>query len=480
MLQLQGLTSHRMEASGILGCQIFLAVASQTLSLPIYNATLLHYCDNSEAVDRYNEPGLPHITDFTLHDYDLHYAIRKLRPLCPKTTSKWIKGHQDRHANIAELPYPVRLNIEVDALCSLYHQTHPHFLEPPPTIQLYHNSTPITWNFNNFLRFHTCADPLKARILQKHPEWTESTFNEIAWDAIGQTLPKLEPYRRTRIIKFQHRITATRKTQQDWDRSINGRCPNCHRMKDETEDHIIRCQHDTITAAREASMDKLKETLQSLDTPPDLSLAIQYGIQKWIEQNDHGNSPPAINWPPSTFDYNPIDHRHIESAFNMQCTIGWDEFMRGRICKQWGDIIAQHYYRTAAPSNQNRATWEQRILRNIWEIFDLTWSARNNLIHGIDQTENDKILESAIDADIEEAYRSDQQQIDIDDTSIFHTPMHILIQKSLDFKRAWLKSLYIAKKQWAIEQGADNPIDRGPTTNHGRTNNPDDPPPPST
>lgn len=469
-----GLTSHRMEASGILGCQIFLAVVSQTLSLPVYSATLAHYCDNSEAVDRSNEADFPHVTDFTLHDYDLHYAIRKLRPLCPKTTSKWIKGHQDRHATISELPYPVRLNIEVDALCTLYHQTHPHFLEPPPTIQLYHNSTPITWDFNNFLRFHTCADPLKARILKKHPEWDEATFNQIAWEAIGQSLPKLVPFQRTRIIKFQHRISATLKLQQDRDRKINGRCPNCNRRKDETEDHIIRCQHDTISAARKTGIDHLTETLLSLETPPDLSLAILYGIQKWIEQNDHGNSPPAITWPPSTFTYHPINHRHIETAFNMQCTIGWDEFMRGRICKQWGDIIAQHYYHTEAPSSRNRATWEQRILKSIWKIFDSTWTARNSLIHGIDQSENDKIHESTIDADIEEAYRSDQHNIDINDTSIFHTPMYILIQKSLDFKRAWLKSLYIAKKQWAIEQGADNPIDRGPTTQQGRTNDPDD------
>ena len=135
--------------------------------LPPYDSTIPHYCDNQEAVDRSNESDLPHLTNFTLHDYNQHNAIKSLRNKRPQSKTIWIKGHQDKNQPTETLPYPTRLNIECDELANSYHQQNPHFLEPPPTTQLFKN---VTWNYTRYIRFQASEGPLQKRILEKHPD----------------------------------------------------------------------------------------------------------------------------------------------------------------------------------------------------------------------------------------------------------------------------------------------------------------------
>ena len=457
------LTSHRMETEGILGCDIFMAAVHKWKPRQ-HRSPMPHYCDNQEAVDRANQADRPHLTKFTLHDFDLHNAIKQLRPHRPPYHVSWIKGHQDKNNNIDALPYPARLNIEVDALANSYHQPHPHYLEPPPTTHLYHKGHPITWEYSKFIRFTASQGPLRKRILEKHPEWNDKTFDSISWTAIGRTIKRMPQFRQTRITKLQHNWTPTRKSLAARDNSIDGRCPHCTTRQNETEDHIIRCPNEEISTARAIALVELSSTLSRLETPPDLSHALIYGIEKWIDQEAERLNPSSIEWPPSTYTYDPIAHRPIADAFQMQTEIGWNELLRGRLCKLWGNIIQSHYYSTAAPSHRNRHSWEHQVLDKILGIFDATWTARNALTHGATDEENKIIQESKTNELIRDAYRYDQHNnIAPTDRRLFHTPLATILQKSLAYKTSFLKSINVAKTAWAISQGATNPIDRGPS-----------------
>jgi hypothetical protein len=461
-----GLTSHRMEASGILGCKIFLSTISAHYNITQnYNGTMIHLCDNEEAVNRSNELDLPTITDYTAHDYDIHLAIRKLRNQCPTAVSKWIKGHQDNKTDPTNLPYNVRLNIEADHLCSRHHKQNPPLIQTPPTIQLFKDNTPVTWNMNKFITQESTAEPIITRIMRKHPTWCKTTFESIAWETVGQTMKKLAPHQRTRIVKFQNRISATRKQQQDRDNRVNGRCQNCTRRKNETEDHIIRCPNETITKARDDNMEKLKETLSDFETPPDMKIALLYGIEQWLKMEDFG-AQQVIEWPPTAYTYDQTAHKDIQSAFENQNEIGWDELIRGRMSKQWGRIMEKHFRRTQAPKRHNRIAWEQTIVKCMWRLFEATWIARNELEHGANEQETTTKQEEQINKSIQRSYIQDRNNVNNNDGRLFQTPMNVLLQKSLDYKRAWTRSICIAKKQWEIEQGATNPIDPGPTGNN--------------
>ena len=457
------MTSHRMETDGILGRDILLtALQLWKPLLPPYDSTILHYCDNQEAVDRSNKSDLPHLTNFTLHDYDQHNAIKSLRNKHPPSKTIWIKGHQDKNQPTETLPYPTRLNIECDELANNYHQQNPHFLEPPPTTQLFKNDQSITWNYTGYIRFQASEGPLRKRILEKHPDWNNKTFDSIAWTAIGRANSKLPQHRQARTTKLQHNWIPTLKRMQNRDNSINGRCPNCNTRQYETKDHIIRCPNTDIANAREIALVNLTVTLSKMETPPDLSHALLYGIEKWIDQERDRNNPTPIDWPPGTYTYDHTKHKPIADAFHMQSQIGWDELMRGRICKGWGDVIQQHYQRTKAPKAQNRDTWEHNTIDKIWEIFDATWTARNALKHGATEDENNKIRDEKTNQKINDIYRYKQHKVSIQDLRLFHTPLATILHKSHAYKQAWLKSINVAITAWAKEQGNDNPHDPGP------------------
>ena len=136
--------------------------------------------------------------------------------------------------------------------------------------------------------------------------------------------------------------------------------------------------------------------------------------------------------------------------------------MRGRIGKRWGAIVQKHYKTTKATKGRNRDTWEIKTIDKILAIFDATWTARNALMHGATDDENNKLKETRVNEQITKTYRYDRNDIAPQDQRLFHTPLTTILHKSLALKNAWLKSINTAKSAWAKEQGAENPIDRGP------------------
>ena len=453
-----------MEANGILGCDIFFAALQQWKQPPTQQHRIPHYCDNQEAVNRSNARDLPHLTDYILHDYDLHKAIQQIRQIRQPTETIWIKGHQDDHHNTNDLPYPTRLNIETDALATLYHQQNPHHIEPPPTIHLYHNNQAITWDYTTCIRFIATEAPLRERILAKHPTWNRQIFNSIAWKALRRTNKRLPKHSQTRIVKLQHKWTATRKQMQDRDNSIDGRCPNCDTRQYETEDHIIRCPHDDISNARELALVDLTIAMSRMETPPDLSHALIYGLEKWIDQERNRRNPIQISWPPANYTYDAIKHRCLADAFDSQCKIGWEEMIRGRLSAKWGDIMQKHYRSTNARKSLTRDAWETTMIGKLWAIFEHTWQARNGLLHGKNDTESKHLLTTKLNQSIKDIYLYDRNTISPHDRRLLQMPLATILHKNTAYKQAWMKSIQIAKEAWAREQGATDPVDRGPIT----------------
>ena len=193
-----GLTSHRMETAGRLGRDMFLAATQQQCThfrLPANTSPMPHFCDNKESVNRSNEPPLPHLIKHTLHDCDLHDAIRELRHNVPATTATWIKGHQDKDTPLEKLTFSAQLNVLTDQLAEQFQSDNPAFLPAPPVPQLRHNNIPITQKLDKFMHFHSGEDALRQRTLRKHPDWTDDTFDDISWKPIGRVLKRLQPCR---------------------------------------------------------------------------------------------------------------------------------------------------------------------------------------------------------------------------------------------------------------------------------------------
>ena len=344
-----GLTSHRMEAAGMLGgTDIFLSLVQRSWSLPTYDDSITHICDNMEAVNRYNTPIRQHTTTFAQHDMDLHMAIDDLQTDIPQRQALWTRGHQDRDTDFHDLAPDAQLNVEVDHLASQYYSDSPHFLPPPPCPTLYHGRMPITWNMQRFLHRHHGAPALRQRILEAHEHWTAEIFDSIAWDSFQSAMKGLPEFESTRIIKYSNRWSACATRMNDWDRSVNPHCPNCCRSErlpsqyDETEDHILRCRHDSLRISCLSALAAVEQKLNTLDTPRDVTIALIYGINSWIESERYNSIEPPIDWPPPNYNYHPVHHYRLQLAFAKQTDIGWDELLRGWLCTDWGEIVNQY------------------------------------------------------------------------------------------------------------------------------------------
>jgi len=103
-----------------------------------------------------------------------------------------------------------------------------------------------------------------------------------------------------------------------------------------------------------------------IDTPIDISVAIIYGLNQWLNNKCYNGNEPDIAWPPPQFPYHPTDHAPIQQACELQTEIGWDEFLRGRICTDWGKIVHQYYRNMNLGTYRNSKTWETQVISATW------------------------------------------------------------------------------------------------------------------
>ena len=226
-----------------------------------------------------------------------------------------------------------------------------------------------------------------------------------------------------------------------------------------------------IAAAQQEGVTKLKDTMTRLDTPPDISIAMTHGLERWTQQEDRNSARTlATSWPPSSFPCHPIDHRPIADAFTEQSETGWEEFARGRLSKRWGRLMEQHCRNTAADKTKNRLAWETTMIAQLLDLFDNIWEKRNRLKFGENEDENKELRHQQLNEDITRACHHERPtMLPSQARKLFRLPLQLRLRTSLTNKDAWLRTIRTAQTAWARAQ-ADDPPDPGSTND----------PPPST
>ena len=78
--------------------------------------------------------------------------------------------------------------------------------------------------------------------------------------------------------------------------------------------------------------------------------------------------------------------------------------------------------------------------------------------------ESSQLLQTRLNHAIQDTYLYDQNNLSPHDRRLLQMPLATILHKNPAYKQAWLKSIQIAKDAWAREQGATDPVDRGPIT----------------
>ena len=168
---------------------------------------------------------------------------------------------------------------------------------------------------------------------------------------------------RTFFTKNGWKQLPTGRRLHRWTPSYEHRCPSCN-QDHETDDHIYQCQHIQRKQWRQDLLRDIQDTFGSyLD--PDLLIIAKIGLTAFFN-----NATPLF-----TERFPPTDSPTYHPLIQQQTAIGWDQFIRGKLSKQW----TQRQYKYAKQYNLTNESknWQVTLIRLMANSSFKLWEIRN-------------------------------------------------------------------------------------------------------
>jgi hypothetical protein len=255
--------------------------------------------------------------------------ILRVLPALPGLYLQHVRGHQDRKVEYSQLPLLAQLNVDADAMATLYQQQHTQsharvLLTDTAGVHLVMPHGSITSRYTTELRYQATHGPLLKHIQTKHG-WSKHTTNSISWKAHGTALRNWIK-ERTHFVKLVQGIlpTANHVHRHDPIRSL---CPVCE-LQIEDWTHILCCTHDSRSQWRQTFLTTLRTEFNRSQTRPILVQVLMDAITGWLTSTQ-----------PDTFALYPTRYSAcVHCAISQQNSIGWQQVFLGRLSYEWSDI----------------------------------------------------------------------------------------------------------------------------------------------
>jgi hypothetical protein len=164
--------------------------------------------------------------------------------------------------------------------------------------------------------------------------WFRQIFDSINWKSYRTAFKGLPHSRQTAVDKACHNLWHNGEKHKQ---HYGGQKPCCM-CGDAHEDwrHIITCKSLDASLHRSESWNKVKKSTTSWRIPQDFCTAIEKGINHYATypiKRDKENMPPEPHKPSGTKFYTP--RNILQVAFRKQWHVGWEKFLKERICTEW-------------------------------------------------------------------------------------------------------------------------------------------------
>jgi hypothetical protein len=223
------------------------------------------------------------------------------------------------------------------------------------------------------------------------------------------------------------------KRRKEW---IHDKCPLCL-QPNETASHVNFCNDIRARLQWTRSLDSFGVALTKAKTAPSIITVILLRLSQL-------HSPAA--WKPLPANL-PSD---VKRAAAEQDTMGWRQFLRGRVSKGWEDAQERWIVARATKWKRSCARWSTTLLTAVWELSFEMWEHRNRVFH--DPTHPWRIAHSQ-DRDeriLQYFTRYHESHFLVNDRRLFKTTAeHIQENYSDEQKEQWLESVAIAKMRKA-------------------------------
>ena len=124
----------------------------------------------------------------------------------------------------------------------------------------------------------------------------------------------------------------------------------------------------------------VKMQCMNLDMMPLLSLTLQTALSLWFQHD-----------PSSSIQFQmPVAgaSKELRRLLFEPNQIGWDHLFQERFSQSWSTMQDAYYARrrqSTESSKRTGSTWQVRIICTIWQQWMLSWSMRNQDLHGNDK-----------------------------------------------------------------------------------------------
>ncbi|MGH7955165.1 MAG: hypothetical protein ACREOZ_04315, partial [Gloeomargaritales cyanobacterium] len=274
------------------------------------------------------------------------------------------------------------------------------------------------------------------KFLIKKTGWDESTFMMVDFNVLGNAMSSLTETERIARVKFMHNWWHHGRQQKLMGvetTSENGQCPLCLGA-DETTDHILRCPSEQgKTARRKAWLTVLKE-LKEEKTAPLILKAINESVASWTEGRTR-------TW---RSEYTDINAQQVHKAAQAQSKIGWEQFMRGRVARQWRMAQMRYLNETGSPCKYTAERWAKKLIKLIWNYAMEIWHGRNQLIYGENEAANESRRRAKAVQAIHESFQKDKNNVSATHSQLFSIPIETRIEQSTAQMENWLESVKVA------------------------------------
>jgi hypothetical protein len=224
--------------------------------------------------------------------------------------------------------------------------------------------------------------------LIKSNSWLQVTIDQIWWDVHAKAIKKLSFSRKKFIIKYIHNRLPYNSRQNKYYSYKDSICKIC-RKETETQDHFLTCTGcSNSNKMRKDYLYNFKIQLENNRTTQEIQQLIYQNMSNCL------NQCPIINVKTIAPDASVA----LIRANNQQMAIGWEQWFKGRLSREWGALKNFEIKSRITPiKHATSEKWAVDMILLTWNfIFDL-WIQRNKYEH--DETGNpilrkkDKLIE---------------------------------------------------------------------------------------
>lgn len=424
-------TPYRSELQGI--HTGLLAVSAVCAFCGVSMGSLRVGCDNLNGVNLSRKKAL-NVPMSTKH-VDLIRAIRTIVSELPiLVTFFHIDGHQDKFVPFASLDRPAQLNVMMDATAKDYiDELAAGGNDPAPSEIRMEGWSCIVGDVK------TTTDPTDVILHSIHrnsmKEWlarpehlrlTAEGFEEVDWEAVRDAMLSFPQLFQMWASKHMAHFCAVGRMMRNWGFWDHDRCPCCH-QPDETTTHILLCRFPGMTDNYNNQAELIIDWLTSYGTHPDVLTCLTRALR--------ARDPHTL----FTAYCTPACH----SAAASQDTIGWQNFLEGKISTDWRLLQEEYYINTG--SSRLSEFWAKGLVKRLLELTHSQWKYRSDYLHERNHKGLKREEARALDTSIRAEFARGFDNLARRDRHYIIRGLSAVRSMSAKDQQAWLRGVQIAR-----------------------------------